>query len=59
MEGFLTKLMYEVPGDHTIEKVIVTESTVENNEATIVKNNKRKPVNITVNNNSGVESSVS
>lgn len=63
MESFLTKLMYEVPGDHTVEKVIITEDTVNNNEATILYNKNKKPVNITINakndDSEDVESSVS
>ncbi len=51
MEDILSKLMYEVPGDHTIEKVIITEKTVNNKEdAKIIRNENRVPFNITVNN---------
>ena len=63
MESFLTKLMYEIPGDHTVEKVIITEDTVNNNEATILYNKNKKPVNITINagndDSEDIESSVS
>ncbi len=59
IESFLTKLMYEVPGDYTIEKVIITEDTVNGKGARLVYNKKRKPVNITVDEDSDFESSVS
>lgn len=51
MEDILSKLMYEVPGDHTIERVIITEKTVNSKEnAKIIRNENRVPFNITVNN---------
>ena len=60
MEDLLTNLMYEIPGDHTVEKIIITKDTVnENADATILRNKKRKPVNITINSGSEMESSVS
>ncbi|MBR1779164.1 MAG: ATP-dependent Clp protease ATP-binding subunit ClpX [Clostridia bacterium] len=63
MEDFLTKLMYEVPEDHTIEKVIITKDTVEKNEATILYDKKRKPAKIKIevepDNTRNMESSVS
>lgn len=53
MEDILSELMYEVPGDHTIEKVIITEKTVTDNEkAKIIRNEKRVPFNIMVKNKS-------
>ncbi len=51
MEDILSSLMYEVPGDHTVEKVVITEDTVNNKtEAQIIRNEARVPFNITVNN---------
>ena len=42
-------LMYRVPSDYTIEKVIITEETVEKGEAPqIVYNKDRKPVKIKI-----------
>lgn len=47
LEGTLTKLMFEVPGDHTIEKVTITKDTVLNNAAPeIERNPERIPVKI-------------
>ncbi|MBO5252729.1 MAG: ATP-dependent Clp protease ATP-binding subunit ClpX, partial [Clostridia bacterium] len=47
LEGVLTKLMFEVPGDHTIEKVTITEETVLNGEAPeLQRNPERIPVKI-------------
>ena len=49
IEGILTPLMYEVPKDHTIEKVVITKGVVENSEEPIlVKNPDRLPVKIQV-----------
>ena len=51
MEDILSELMYEVPGDHTVEKVIITEKAVNDNEkAKIIRNENRVPFNITVKN---------
>ena len=51
MEDILSELMYEVPGDHTVEKVIITEKTVTDNEkAKIIRNENRVPFNIMVKN---------
>ncbi len=51
MEDILSELMYEVPGDHTVEKVIITEKTINDNEkAEIIRNENRVPFNITVKN---------
>ena len=53
MEDILSELMYEVPGDHTVEKVIITEKTVTDNEkAKIIRNENRVPFNIMVKNKS-------
>lgn len=52
MEEILNELMYQVPSDYTIEKVVVTKGTVEGKEkAKLVHNKERKPVNITISNN--------
>ena len=49
MEDILMPLMYRVPSDYTIEKVIITEETVEKGEAPqIVYNKDRKPVKIKI-----------
>ena len=51
MEEILSDLMYKVPSDHTIEKVIITKDTVEKNaDAKIVRNPDREPMNIAINN---------
>lgn len=50
MEEILSELMYEVPSDHTVEKVIITEKTVTGKaKAEIVRDKNRVPFNITVN----------
>ena len=47
LEGTLTKLMFEVPGDYTIEKVTITKDTVLNNAAPEMERNpERIPVKI-------------
>ena len=47
LESVLTKLMFEVPGDHTIEKVTITEGAVLNGEAPeLQRNPERVPVKI-------------
>ncbi len=47
MEDTLTKLMFEVPGDYTIEKVTITKDTVLHNAAPqIERNPDRIPVKI-------------
>lgn len=47
LEGTLTKLMFEVPGDYTIEKVTITKDTVLNNAAPeIERNPERIPAKI-------------
>lgn len=51
MEDILSELMYEIPGDHTVEKVVITEKTVSGDEkAKIIRNENRVPFNITVKN---------
>ncbi len=50
MEEILSDLMYEVPSDHTVEKVIITDKTVNGKaKAEIVRDKNRVPFNITVN----------
>ncbi len=50
MEEILSELMYEVPSDHTVEKVIITDKTVNGKaKAEIVRDKNRVPFNITVN----------
>lgn len=36
VEGFMTDIMYEIPSDDAIEKCIITEGTVDNNEKPII-----------------------
>jgi len=49
MENILTRLMYNVPSDYTIEKITVNKDTVENGaDPEIVRNPDRKPVKIKV-----------
>ncbi len=50
MEEILSELMYEVPSDHTIERVIITDKTVNGKaKSKIVRDKSRVPFNITVN----------
>ena len=49
MEETLTKLMYEIPSDYTVEKVIITKDVVENGaDPELVRNPDRKPVKIKI-----------
>jgi endopeptidase Clp ATP-binding regulatory subunit (clpX) len=49
MEETLMPLMYAVPSDHTIEKVIITKDVVENGEEPeVICNKDRKPVKIKI-----------
>ena len=49
LEGFLMPLMFEVPKDHTIEKVVITKATVEDGaDPQLVRNEDRKPVQIQI-----------
>lgn len=51
MEEILSDLMYKVPSDYTIEKVIITKDTVNNKaDAKIIRNPDRKPMNIAISN---------
>lgn len=60
MEDTLSHLMYEVPGDHTVEKITITADTINGKaDAQIIRNDTRVPFNITVNINSSKRSFVS
>ncbi len=48
MEEFLTPLMYSVPSDYTIEKIVVTPETVNGGAPELVHNADRKPVKIKI-----------
>ena len=49
MEELLTPLMFRVPTDYTIEKIIITEETVEKGEdPQFIIDNERKPVKIKI-----------
>lgn len=49
IEELLLPIMYEVPSDHTIEKVTITKDVVEQGATPeIVKNQDRKPVKIKI-----------
>ncbi|MBQ8795415.1 MAG: ATP-dependent Clp protease ATP-binding subunit ClpX [Clostridia bacterium] len=43
MEGVLTQLMFEVPSDETIEKIVITEEAVKNGaDPEIIRNNREQ-----------------
>lgn len=45
IEGFMTDIMFEIPSDETIEKVIITEGTVLNKtQPELIHNPNRKPI---------------
>lgn len=47
-ESVLTDLMFKIPSDHTVEKVIITEDAVKKNaESIILKNPNKQPVVLT------------
>ena len=49
LESILTPLMYNVPSDYTVEKVIITEDTVNNGAQPQIENNpERKPVKLKI-----------
>ena len=51
MEEILTPLMYEVPSDYTVEKVVITPATVTGGaQPELVYNKDRKPVKIKITN---------
>ena len=46
-ESVLNDLMFEVPSDYTIEKIVVTEDCVKNDEKPLIRTNKkRKPTTL-------------
>ncbi len=50
MEETLQNIMFEVPSDYTIEKVIIDEDTIEGKQKPeFLYNEKRKPINISIN----------
>ncbi|MBQ7204106.1 MAG: ATP-dependent Clp protease ATP-binding subunit ClpX [Eubacterium sp.] len=47
-ENVLGDLMYRVPSDYTIEKIVVTEESVKNNTQPLIRTNKkREPLKLT------------
>ncbi len=47
-EAVLGDLMYRVPSDYTIEKIVVTEDSVRNNTQPLIRTNKkREPIELT------------
>ncbi len=49
IEGILTELMFKVPSDPTIEKVIISAETVKNPEnETIIHNQEKTPVTMSI-----------
>ncbi len=51
LEGILTPLMFKVPSDYTVEKVVISKETVEDGaDPQIVYNSERKPVKIKIGN---------
>ena len=47
-EAILGDLMFRVPSDYTIEKIVVTEDSVRNNSQPLIRTNKkREPLNLT------------
>ena len=51
LEGILTPLMFKVPSDYTVEKVVISKETVEDGaDPQIVYNSVRKPVKIKIGN---------
>lgn len=49
LESTLSELMYKIPGDPTVEKIIITEDAVKNNaEPIILRNPKKESKNLTV-----------
>ena len=50
MEEILTKFMYLLPEDYTVEKLVITVSTVKSGgEPIITRNKNRKPIKIMIN----------
>ena len=49
MEDILMPIMYQVPSDYTVEKVVITKEMVDNNgNPKIVYNKDRKPMKIRI-----------
>ena len=49
-ESVLTDLMFTVPSDYTIEKIVITQDTVKNGaQPDIIRNPDKKPLNLTAN----------
>ena len=49
VESILMPLMYNVPKDHTIEKILITKESVENNaEPEFTRNSERAPLKIQI-----------
>ena len=49
LEDLLMPIMYQVPSDYTVEKVVITKDMVENNSGPeIVYNKERKPMKIRI-----------
>ncbi|MEZ3422006.1 MAG: ATP-dependent Clp protease ATP-binding subunit ClpX, partial [Eubacterium sp.] len=49
LENSLTDLMYKIPSDSTVEKIIITEDFIRSGaEPIILKNPKKEPKNLTV-----------
>lgn len=44
LESILTELMFKIPSDYTVEKVIITEDTVKENAEPIVLRNPKKEI---------------
>ena len=47
-EGVLTKIMYDLPSDSTVEKVTITAETVDGGEPKISYDPNRKQVRLTL-----------
>ncbi len=46
-ESILNELMFSIPSDYTVEKVVVTESCIKDGETPLIRtNNKRKPISL-------------
>lgn len=54
MENLLNDLMFETPSDYTIEKIVIKKETVTNGaQPEIIKNPKRKPIQLSLNASDG------
>lgn len=46
-ESILNELMFTIPTDYTVEKVVITEDCVKNGQTPLIRtNNKRKPISL-------------